>query len=129
MENIANLSDEVARDMLEAEARVVIREQKSRAPRNTGALAGSIKASKMKRDRNGARCMYVYPQGLHHTYIQRGTGRTIKVRNAEVGFIHEYGAPQRGIRAQGWVSASNAAAENEAVEEAGKVYDNFIKKF
>ena len=129
IEKIASMPDDVAREILDAQASVVIKEQKARAPRNTGKLASSVSATKMKYNREGARVMYVYPRGTHHTYRQYGTGKEIRVRNAEVGFIQEYGAPQKGIRATGWVSAANAAAEDEAIAEAEKVLGEFLEQF
>lgn len=120
LEELADLPEAVLLDMLEAEGEVVKRAQSGQlaAFARTHQLEQSISVSgKLKRNRTGTPGISVYPQGV------RRDGRT---RNAEVGFIQEYGAPRRGIKPAQWMRKANAKAEEEAVRAAEKVYQDWL---
>ena len=126
--DLARLPDDVTDGMLEEGAKVIVREMKKTAPRDTGQLSASIAAGKVKRGRDGKR-IYVYPSGTRKkTAAYRSKTGARPVRNAEVGFILEYGAPRRGLPARQWVWKASEAAADEAVGQAKQVYEKYLKK-
>ena len=137
MAEIASLPNSVVDDMLQAGGEVLVQAQRRAAPKRTGKLAASIKKGKISRNYKGA-CIEIKPEGTHHTTKspskggksgntgkRRGsTGNTVS--NAEVAFIHEFGAPGRHIKARQWIQKANEQAAAEAVEANRKVYDNYL---
>ena len=132
---MAQIPHNVKVAMLDAEAAVIIPAHKSAAPKDTGTLQESITGGPVKTGGSG---LYkdVYPRGTHHTYTvkrafknprRRRPGEKVTVRNAEIGFVHNYGAPGRNIPAQKWVDNANKKASGEAVDAARKVYDDWLK--
>lgn len=120
LEQLADLPEAVLLDMLAAEGEAVKQAQSSELASfaRTHQLEQSIAVSrKLTRDRMGTPGISVYPQGT-----RRG-GRT---RNAEVGFIQEYGAPRRGIVPAQWMRKANARAEDAASKAARRVYDSWL---
>lgn len=121
LEEIVELPDDVAEEMLAAEAEIVEEAQIYAGMKmgvyRTGVTLSSIRRGKMKRGKDGGRVMYVTPQGTN----DKG------VRNAEVAFINEFGAPGRGIPARPFIKEGNELAADVAVEAAAKVYDKFLK--
>lgn len=114
LEKLADIPEPVLEKMLKAEAEVVKTHQKRklagiRMKEPTGQTVESIGVGEMKRDREGRPCLHLYPQGKRR---ERDT------RNAEVGYIIEYGAPQRGIPPRQWMRTANAEAEEEAAKAA-----------
>ena len=121
LEEIADLPEDVLLEMLKAEGEVVAQAQRSEISgfSQTGQLERSITVGDaLKRDRAGTPSLYVYPEGV------RSDGKT---RSAEVGFIQEYGAPQRGLAARQWMRTANEKSAAAAVEAAAAVYDEFLK--
>ena len=123
IEMMAEVPDEVIEDMLQAEAEVIkaaqIRQlQQMSFKESTGQLERSISSgARMKRDRYGRPSLHVYPGG---TRLGKDT------TNAEVGFVTEYGAPQRGIAPRPWMRIANELAEEEATHAAQAVYDDWV---
>lgn len=123
LQEIADIPDEVAAAMLDAEAQVVEEYQIGAAktmlagPYSTGQTAMSIRRGKMKKEKNGTRTVYVTPQGVN----DKGE------RNATVAFVNEYGVPRRGIHARPFIATANAAAADPAVAAAEQIYDEFLK--
>ena len=119
LEEIAAIPDDVAAAMLEAEAQVVeeaqIAQGMTMGVYDTGQTLRSIRRGKMKKARDGSRVVYVTPQGVN----ERGE------RNAAVAFINEYG--KRDQPARPFIATANEAAATPAVEQAGKIYDNWLK--
>ena len=127
-EALAALPEEVISDMLNAEADVVEEAQKAEIKLlglvNTGQLVESIRRTGKVVAVRGEKTLHVYPQGV------RSDGK----RNAEIGFIHEYGAPHGkgktgngGIKASKWMKNANEKCVAEAVERAAEVYDTYLK--
>lgn len=127
-EKLATIPDEVISDMLNAEADVVEAAQKAELRSlglvDTGQLAESIKRTKKVVAGRGEQSLHIYPQGV----------RDDGIRNAEIGFIHEYGAPhnkaaqwKKGIKASKWMKNANDKCEVEAVDRAAEVYDKYLK--
>ena len=121
LQSIEELPDEVAEEMLDAEAAIVEEAQVYTGMKmgvyRTGDTLRSITHGKMKRGRDGQRTKYVYPQGTN----EKGE------RTATVAFINEFGAPQRGIAARPFIRTANELSADEAVEAAADVYDQFLK--
>lgn len=115
----AELPDDVAEEMLTAEAEIVEDAQiytgMKMGVHRTGVTLSSIKHGRMQRRNDGGRVMYVYPQGTN----ERGN------RNAEVAFINEFG--KHGQPARPFIKTANEEAADPAVEAAAKVYDKFLK--
>ena len=123
LQEIASIPDDVAAAMLDAEAKVVEEYQVGSAATmlqgrySTGQTAMSVRRGKMKKGKDGARMVYVYPQGTN----DKGE------RNATVAFVNEYGVPRRGIPARPFIATANAAAADPAVRAAEQIYDEFLK--
>lgn len=88
---------------------------------DSGILRSSIGRSSRKRGTE----IHVGPTGTHHRYIQKsGSG---EVRSGHVGYIHEYGAPSRGIRPKKWMSKAIAGVSDEALNAAEAAHDEYMK--
>lgn len=123
LERVADIPEEVLHEMLHAQADVVEAGQKDALKRmerkyGTGKLEDSIGSGKVKRDKSGIPCVYVYPRG------KREKGKT---SNGEVGFLLEYGAPGRGIGPRSWMRTANLRSEETAREKAEEVYGRFLE--
>ncbi len=121
LEGLMDMPDSVHRDMLNAEADIVVKAQKREIEslhfkNPTGRLRNSIaRSAKIKTD-GLSKYMDVYPQGT----------RENGVRNAEVGFIHEFGCRSKGIEASHWMKNANEKCADEAVNAAKEVYDRYL---
>lgn len=119
---IAQLPSSVINEMLEKGGTVVMNAQKSACPRRTGKLASSIKLGRMFRTYDGA-AIEIKPEGTHH---KPKHGKA--VRNAEVAFILEYGAPGRHLAARQWMQRANETAAEAATEAEKRVYDAWLSQ-
>ncbi len=121
LEEITAIPDDVAQAMLDAEATVVeeaqIAQGMAMGVYDTGDTLRSIHRGKMKRGRDGARAVYVTPQGVN----EKGE------RYAAVAFMNEYGVPSRRIPPRPFIATANAAALDPAVAVAEQVYDEWLK--
>ena len=121
---LARLPDSVIDGILEAEADVILPAQRAeiekqwRGKYSEKISSRSIKKGKVKKDKDG-RSLSIYPQGKR----ERG-GQT--VRNAEIAFINEYGAPGRHIAARPAIDAANKKKEKEATDAGERVYHRFL---
>lgn len=124
LEALAGLPDSVADGILGAEADVIVQAQREeigrqwKGPYSEGISAGAVKKGKVKEGQAG-RSITVSPQGSR----KRG-GKS--VRNAEIAFINEYGAPGRGIAARPAIAAANAKAEEAAVQAGERVFNAYL---
>lgn len=78
--------------------------------RATGALTASIKVSAVK-ERNGGKFVEIAPTGKD----RHG------VRNAEKGFVLNYG--RKRMEKRPWFTTANATAQEEAVQEMRRVWE------
>lgn len=121
LEEIMDLPDAVAREMLGAEAEIVEEAQRrtgeAMGVHRTGATLDAIGHTGMKRGPDGTRSLSVSLRGTN----AKG------VRNAEVAFLNEYGVPGRGIPARPFIRTANEQAADSAVNAAAEVYDEFLK--
>ena len=142
-------SDAKVEDMLDAGSKVVVEAQKRKILSlglvDTGKLMKSIKAfPKVGGTKNGwKRYVLVYPSGKHGSrnrrtvtkaYKQSKHGRTYTyggdvktVTNSEVGFIQEFGAPKKGIKAKQWMRKANEESADAMVKAEFEVYDRWLK--
>lgn len=123
LEELAALPEAVVREMLTAEGEVLkaaqIRSaQKTFSAKRSRQLEASIVVGeKLLKGKNGP-YITVYPQGT----------RENGVRNAEVGFVEEFGAPKRDIDPTQWMRIANENATEAAVDAAAQVYDKWLKR-
>lgn len=145
MEQFEAIPDEVIEDMLVAAGKVVVAAHKRKIVQfglvKDAKLLNSITAhSKAGGESNNfQRHVLIYPEGKHHTYNRKlkvktsKKGKTYKVGgdvktvfNNDVGFIHEFGAPHRGIKAKQWMEIANEeCADDVALVELG-VYNSWL---
>lgn len=139
-QEFAEIPDEVVEDMLDAAAEVTVAAHKRSIQTlglvDTGKLKDSIKAVKKVGSQDGHQQKYVlvYPSGKHGNSRRKrggkrkkqGRAHAVNVTNGEVGFIHEFGAPRKGIPAKMWMKKANetCAADVEAAEMA--VYEQYL---
>lgn len=126
LEEVADLPDDVLLAMLEAGGEVIRAGQEKALHEiaygddSTGQLKVSIDMThQLKRGRSGTPGITVYPRGV------RSDGKT---RNAEVGFILEYGAPRRGIAPRPWIRKANEASAGKAAQAAQAVFEAWLER-
>lgn len=119
---LAKLPDSVVDGMLNAEADVLVAEQKKTAEEylgkkgyGTGSTARSIKKGKIKKSGND-RTIYITPTGTN----------AHGVRNAEVAFLNEYGVESKNIPARPFIRIANERAGDRAVEAGEKVLNAYL---
>ncbi len=124
LDSLAHLPDRVVEDVLNAGADVLVPAQRAeissrwRGKYSEGISAKSVKKSKVKKTKDGG-AVHIYPQGTR----KRGKKR---IRNAEVAFINEYGAPKRGIAPRPAIAAANAKAEQAAADAGERVFNAYL---
>lgn len=124
LSELAYLPDRVVADMLHAGADVILSAQRSeiesrwKGPYSLGISAKSIRKGSVKKGKDGY-SISIYPQG------SRKRGKKT-VRNAEIAFINEYGAPKRNIRARPALKSAIARKEDEAAAAGEKVYQAYL---
>lgn len=142
LEEVAGMPEEIKDKMLEAGAAVGVKALKQSISSlgiiDTKQLHDSITAGQPKTDKNGVRVLYVYPRGSRKdTYVgmklrrvsikgKRKNGTSVKMTNADVGFIMEFGAPKRGIRARHWMRSAIESFADEATQKQRAVYDEWL---
>ena len=128
MSDLASLPEEVIEDILNAEADVIVEAQRAeierqwKGPYSMDISAKSITKDSKVRGLGGGRLYHyinVYPQG---TRTRNGK----EIRNAEIAFINEYGAPARGIAARPAISTAIAKNEEKAEEAGARVYNAYL---
>lgn len=144
MEEFARLPGAVVDEMLYAGAEPVAKAQAAQYRADglidKGTLADSPAPALHSGITSDGRTLDVYPQGLNHAYKARskskkstkqrykqGEGQQVNTSNAEVGFIHEFGAPKRGIKATQSIRVATEKSANEAVAKEEEVYDKWLK--
>lgn len=124
LDTLTQLPDSVVDDMLHAGADVLVEAQRGEISRtwrgkySLGISAQSVKKDKIYKSWRG-RSIVVYPQGTR----KRGKKR---VRNAEIAFINEYGAPKRGIAARPAIFRANEKSADRAVEAGERPYHAYL---
>lgn len=87
--------------------------------------SGKLRVSIRRSSRKQGTEIHVGPSGVHHHYLRiSGSG---KAMSGHVGYIHEYGAPSRGIRPKKWMSGAVAGVSAEAHKVAETAHDEYMK--
>lgn len=117
MQNIAHIPDSVIREMMEAQADVVMEAQKRTAstmlqgPYYRGGVVSGIAKGRFKRTGDGA----------EHYIVFKGTQHGNRI--AEIAFINEYGKKNQPARP--FIKTANEQAAGEATEAAAKILHNW----
>lgn len=124
-------------EMLIAGANVMVKAQKHQIDiqniisdsEESGTLKASITAGKVKKTKDG-KALYVYPKGERTREYKTGPkkGQTYKVRNAEIAFITEFGAPRRGIAARPFMLDAINENGNDAISAEMAVFDKWFEQ-
>lgn len=121
---LAHLPSHVLEDMLNAEADVILSAQRTEiesrwtGPYSLGISSKTVKKGRVKKGKDGY-SISIYPQGT------RKHGKK-SVRNAEIAFINEYGAPKRNIRARPAIKTAIEKKGDEAAAAGEKVYYEYL---
>lgn len=120
LQELAAIPEDVKDEMLSSGADVAIRAMRQSLDSYGLVESGQLKGSldkKRKTDKQGELYYDVAPYG------KRDDGE----RNGQVGYVNEYGAPHKGIRARPWMQlAVETAADDIAAAEAA-VYDKWLE--
>lgn len=143
MQAVENMPDSVKDEMLVETGKIAVTAMKRSLQQlgliDTQHLINSIVASKPKRDGKGRAYIVVYPQGsredmyvgqkLRKVRIKGRTkkGAPVKMTNNDVGFVLEFGAPKRGVRAYQWLRRANEDCAEDIDRAQAKIYDEFLK--
>lgn len=110
-------AEEAIPEMLNSGAEILVKAQKNEAEsmkiRESGDFIKSIKPAKIKTDKDGNAYIDVYPQGKDYH----------GVRNAEVGFIAEYGTTK--IQPRPWMRTANAKCSDEITAKEKEIWDKY----
>lgn len=129
LEAAKNLTEEESYTILEAGGEVLKAKMQETISR-MGLILNDVlrKSIKIFRKTGERPYLEVYPSGKHHVTHGygpdgRGTGRRRTVDAAEVGFVLEYGAPERNLRAYHWMETAGLRATvsgelTEAMQQA-----------
>lgn len=127
LEAAKNLTEEESYRILEAGGEVVKTKMQEIISR-MGLILGDVlrKSIKVFRKKEDRPYVLIYPEGKHHITHGygpegRGTGKRRTVNAGEVGFVLEYGAPERNLNAYHWMETAveeSAETTTEAMQEA-----------
>ena len=90
---------------------------------DTGLTISKIKKTKVK-VKSGKRVIYIYPQGTR----VRGkgeNGKPVRVRNAEIAFVNEYGTRRQAARP--FVLQGNETSAEETTQAQATVYYRWLE--
>lgn len=117
--DIAELPDSLIKDMLNAEADVVVAAQKKtastmlRGPYNKKAVEAAVTKKPPRKGADGYSVSITFEGAQHNT------------RLAEIAFINEFGKVNQAGRP--FIETANEQSADEAVRSAAKRYDQFLK--
>lgn len=126
MAEFARLPDDTIKEMLAAGAEVVRQahvQAISKMDQHTGHLIGSPQVKMLWGNRS--RAALIYPGGTHHTYRAK-KGGTAEARNADVGFVQEFGGHGNEKHRQ-WMRDANEKSAEATTEAEARVYDKWLK--
>ena len=127
MSEVEEIPADVQDAMLNAGADVVVQAQKRAAEdmgiQDTGLTIGSIKKSKIKL-KDGRRVIYVYPSGTRIRGLAK-KGNPIRVRNAEIAFVNEYGTRTQPARPFVW--KGNETSAKETTQAEAEIYNRWLR--
>lgn len=137
MAAIEEIPDPVVAEMLEQGALVTMKAHQDQIRKldlvDSAQLFKSLRAfPKVAKD--GHRYTLVYPYGKRRNPKRKKLAynrknkkyHVVNMSNNDVGFVHEFGAPARGIPAKQWMQTANEEAADEVVEAEFKKYDEWL---
>lgn len=141
-DDLATMPDEVPIGMLNAEADVLVKAQKSvgksMGVHKTGMTLDSIQKKPIAKKTQAGWMQEIYPKGIRKeavassdssdttkTRYKKTKGKGYAVRNAEVAFINEFG--KKGQPARPFIATANEQYGDAALAAAAEVYDNYLK--
>lgn len=120
-EEVAQMGDDVADDILNAQADVVVAAQQAKARtygvQDTGLVIDSIAKGEVKKTKDG-RAIYIYPRGSR-------TRNGKKTRNAEIAFVNEFG--KKNQKARPFVRDATEQCAPKTEEVGAAVFDAYLK--
>ena len=123
----AEAAEKYAEPILLAGAKVLVSAQKaalsrlSKGSRSDGELIASISIGRVKRSKSGSGVHTdVFPKGSQ-SHASEMNSRGKKVRNANVGFMIEYGTSN--MEARPWISEAEANAADAVNDAMGKEWE------
>ena len=121
IKNASELPENVTGAMLQTGGEVIQSAQKKQLHEMglvaSGKLEKSIKVVKKKN------FSLIYPSGTHHV-SSTGTVTTV----GDVGFIQEFGAEGRNIKAKQWMRIANEKSADKAVDEMEEILNAYLDK-
>lgn len=141
MQQIAEIPEDVIDEMLQAGSKVGVEAMRRSLRRmglvKTGQLADSLVAVR-KTGKDGRIYYLAYPKGRRkaepHVLSVSNVTRVNPLHshakpptNNEVGFVLEFGAPNRGIEARQWMRIANEESADDVVAAEFKIYDDWLK--
>lgn len=124
MSEMAALPAEKIHDIVMAGAKVVKKYHTKKISSEFASHTGRLAASTDIKSPSGAKYALIYPVGQHHTYKAR-KGGTAVARNADVGFVQEFGG--HGNAAHQWMREANEESLDEMTDAEEKEYDAWLK--
>ena len=138
VQEIADIPDEVKRQMLTAGGEVAAEAQRQKIRAlglvDSGQLVGSITVKQklyVDSRKNNAPAVLIAPTGTRKKTIVRHPRKKTRARkrdtNNDVGFIQEFGAPRRNIPGKQWMAQANAECADAVTTAEFSVYDDWLK--
>ena len=125
---LAEIPNETRYEILEAGAEVALAAHKRTLIAmdlvQSSQLYDSLKIQR-KTAKDGSPFIYVLPTGKRVPTIYHPSPNTL---NTTVGFIREFGAPDRGIEAKEWMRTANEQSADNVLAAEEAVYDKFLKE-
>lgn len=140
---LADMPNDVQYEILDAGAKVA-----KKAHQKTLLAMGLVESRQLhdslrivkKLSKDGEPYIDVYPTGRRKaslnngrvTYYRKKTRRGTRgsakpATNNDVGFIYEFGAPNRGIAAKEWMRTANEQSADAVLAAEEAVYDDYLK--
>lgn len=91
----------------------------------TARLLGSIDRNERMTGKYGF-AVIVGPSGVHHHYI---TDTSVgEIRSGHLGYVFEYGAPGKNIKARHWVLKAVNQCRDNALDAAEAVFNDYLEQ-
>lgn len=126
MAAIQEIPQNVVADMLDAGANVTVNAHRRSIETLKLVKSGQLRDSIVKlrkRDASGHIYVLVYPKGKRRPVDEQ---QKATATNNDVGFVHEFGAPEHGITAKQWMRSANEQSADEITEAEYKKYDEWL---
>lgn len=132
LEAAKSLTEDEAYRILEAGGEVVKTKMQEVISRMGLVLSDVLRKSiKIFRKNDDGPYVLIYPEGKHHISHGygpdgRGTGKRRTVNAGEVGFVLEYGAPERNLNAYHWMERAVEESSDETTAAMQAAFDEVL---